>query len=146
MSKTQVIVFGCQSLSGNAAFLLSNDANHRVVGHVVDKAFLPKNNFYTQQVVAFEKLAEVFPPDAHSLIVPLGWTRSNQLRQGKCAEGKAMGYSLLSYVSSRASIWPNTPIGENVLIFEGAIIQPFVQLADNIIIRSGANIGHHSVV
>lgn len=146
MIKTQVVVFGCQSFSDNAAYLLSNDANHRVVGHVVDAAYLPDENSFSRQVVSFERLSEAFPAANHSLIVPLGWKHSNQLRQEKCGSGKKLGYSLLSYVSSRASIWPNTPIGENVLIFEGVIIQPFVQLGDNIIIRSGANIGHHSVV
>lgn len=146
MSKTAVIVFGCQGLSENAAYHLENDAHHHVRGHVVDAAYLPGQSNASRPVVAFERLEEAFPPNEHALIVPLGWTRVNRFREEKCMAGKAKGYTLLNYVSSRASIWPNTPIGDNVLIFEGAIIQPFVQMGDNIIIRSGANIGHHSVI
>jgi len=117
-----------------------------VVAHAADNKYIKNALGIDKKLVDFAKLGREYNSDEYSLIVPVGWVGANSVRQTKCAEGKAMGYSLLSYVSSRASIWPNTPIGENVLIFEGAIVQPFVQLADNIIIRSGANIGHHSVV
>ena len=41
-------------------------------------------------------------------------------------EGKERGYSFISYVSSRATRFAGTPIGENCFILEDNTIQPFV--------------------
>ena len=57
-----------------------------------------------------------------------------------------MGYSLVSYVSSKAILWPNVEIGENCFVMEGSIIQPFARIGDDVTIGPGNRIGHHSVI
>ena len=97
-------------------------------------------------VVAFQKLANDFPPDTHDMLLPLGYTRMNEFRRERCEQAKAMGYTLASHVSGSACVWPDLPVGENVMIYEQAVLQPFVTLGDNVIVRSGANIRHHSQI
>ncbi len=70
----------------------------------------------------------------------------NGLRRARYEGAKAQGYEFVSYVSSRASTWPDLQVGENCMIYEHAIIQPFVRIGDNVIIRSGAHISHHCQV
>lgn len=142
----KVIVFGTGPLSELIAYLLDVDSAYSVAAHTVDKEFLGSEQILQKKVFDFSELITHFSPNEHKLIIPIGWTDSNQLREKKFSSAKSMGYQLASYVSSRASIWPHVLKGDNVLIYEGAIIQPFVRLGDNIIIRSGANIGHHSNV
>ena len=94
----------------------------------------------------FEDLAAHHPPgDAH-LLIPLGYHIINGLRRDRYLAGKAMGYEFISYVSSRASTWPDLQVGENCLIYEHAIIQPYARIGNNVIIRSGAHISHHCTV
>ena len=57
-----------------------------------------------------------------------------------------MGYKLVSYVSSRATILNKNQIGENCFILEDNTVQPFVQFGNNITLWSGNHIGHHSII
>jgi sugar O-acyltransferase (sialic acid O-acetyltransferase NeuD family) len=61
-------------------------------------------------------------------------------------EAKARGYALANYVSSRAFVWPNVRLGDNVFIFENNVVQPFVEIGSNVVLWSGNHIGHHSRV
>jgi len=97
-------------------------------------------------VVAFEELAKSYPPGEVLLLFPLNYHAINGLRRERYLTAKALGYEFISYVSSRASTWPDLQVGENCLIYEHAIIQPFARIGDNVIIRSGAHISHHCQV
>ena len=56
---------------------------------------------------------------------------------------KALGYELISYISSHASVLTED-IGENCFILEDNTIQPFVRIGNNVTMWSGNHVGHHS--
>jgi len=91
-------------------------------------------------------LATLYPPDKVKLIIPLGCIRINGLRMARFDRAIELGYDLINYVSTRASVWPNQNLGKNCLIYEHAVIQPFSEIGDNVIIRSAAHISHHCVI
>jgi UDP-3-O-[3-hydroxymyristoyl] glucosamine N-acyltransferase len=51
-----------------------------------------------------------------------------------------------SYVSTKATIWPGLKVGENCFIYENNVIQPYVEIGNNVILWSGNHIGHHSII
>lgn len=57
-----------------------------------------------------------------------------------------MGYLPASFISPHAYVWQNCKIGEHCFIFENNVIQPFVEIGDNVILWSGNHIGHHSKI
>jgi sugar O-acyltransferase (sialic acid O-acetyltransferase NeuD family) len=77
------------------------------------------------------------------MIIAVGWSNANGLREEKHRAGKARGYSFITYVSSRAVVWPDLVLSENCMIFEGVLVQPFVQISEGTILRSGCHISHH---
>jgi sugar O-acyltransferase (sialic acid O-acetyltransferase NeuD family) len=97
-------------------------------------------------VVPFEKLTQFYPQKHYAVYVAIVYTQLNRLRTRLYLKAKQWGYSLASYVSSRAFIWPNVQLGEHNFIFENNVVQPFVALGDNNILWSGNHIGHHSVI
>ena len=141
-----LILFGCGSLTSLTAHSLTHDAGRTVVAMTVDAAYLLTDRHEGYPVVAFEELVNLFPPDRHDIMLPIGYRRINELSLERFEQAKAMGCHVASYVSSRASVWPDLVVSENVIIFEQAIIQSFVSIGNNAIIRSGAYIGHHSQV
>ena len=141
-----LVLFGGSTFASLAAHCLTHDTQRKVAAFTVDASYMRTDTCDGLPVVAFQTLANDFPPDTHDILLPLGYTRMNEFRQARCEQAKAMGYTLACYVSSRASIWPDLPVGGNVIIYEQAILQSFVTLGDNVIVRSGANIGHHSQV
>lgn len=97
-------------------------------------------------VVAFESLEERFAPEAYELFVAVGAKDVNRFRAGICAEAKERGYGLATYVSSRATTWPDLSLGENCFVFEDNTIQPFAAIGDDVVLWSGNHIGHHSTI
>lgn len=141
-----VIIFGNQMSASLAWYCLSHDSTLRVAGFTVDAARMTTAHYEGLPLVAFEDLENFYPPADYRVLVPMGFTHVNGIRKARYAQAKARGYTLASYVSSRASVWPDLVVGDNVLIYEHAIIQPFARVGSNCIIRSGAHVSHHCQV
>jgi sugar O-acyltransferase (sialic acid O-acetyltransferase NeuD family) len=146
-----VIVFGNQDSASTTNYYLSVDSPYRVVAFTVDQDRITNSNHESLPVIPFEKILEEFPPDQVDFIFPAGFQISNPyntnvFRQSRYELIKSMGYKFINYISSRALVATNVKIGENVLIYEGTIVQPFVEIGNNTIVRSGVNLGHHCVV
>jgi len=141
-----LVIFGAGELAEVAHFYFTRDAGAAVAAFTVDAAYLKERRFCGHPVVPFEEVGAAYPPDRHDLFVALSYARINALRAEKCAAGKAQGYRLRTYVSSKASVWEGFEPGENCFILEDNTIQPFVRIAANVTLWSGNHIGHHAVL
>ncbi len=143
----RVVIFGLRDFASLAHFYLDLDSPHEVAGFTVDRAHLPETlEFEGLPVVPFEELEDAFPAGEFSGFAPLSHRGMNQDRRSVYERFKEKGYRLISYVSSRATWFPNTPIGENCFILEDNTIQPFVTIGNNVVLWSGNHIGHHSTI
>lgn len=143
-----VIVFGNQDSASTTHYYLSVDSPYRVAAFTVDQDRITASSHKGLPVISFENIQEEFPPDQFNFIFPAGFQISNPyntnvFRQSRYELIKSMGYKFINYISSQALVASNVKIGENVLIYEGAIVQPFVKIGNNTIIRPGVNLGHH---
>jgi sugar O-acyltransferase (sialic acid O-acetyltransferase NeuD family) len=143
----KVVIFGVQDFAQLGNFYLRHDSLHEVVAFSVDEAFLPEGHtFEGLPVVPFERVEEAYPSVEFSFFAPMSHRRMNRLRESVYRRIKEKGYSLVSYVSSRATVFPGTKIGDNCFILEDNTVQPFVEIGDNVVLWSGNHIGHHSVI
>ena len=138
-----LVIFGSGELGLLAHAYFKHEAGREVVGFTVDAAYLSHAPAGPLPQVAFETLEARFPPSTHELFVALGYTALNGARAAKCAEARRRGYSLASHVSPAARTWPDLVAGDNVLVMEGALIQPFVRLGRGVVVWAGAMISHH---
>lgn len=141
-----LVIFGAGDIAELAHHYFSIDDGREVVAFTVDREFRKVDDFCGLPLVAFEELEDRYPPADHDLFVALSYTGLNTLRRDKYLAGKAKGYSIASYVSSRATILNGGAIGENCFILEDNTIQPFVSIGDNVTLWSGNHIGHHSTI
>lgn len=146
MELHNVVIYGTGGLSSLVWYCLTHDSAYRVVAFTVDEAEMQAPTHHRLPVVPFQSLAERYPPTRVRLMIPVGYDSINGVRLDLYRAAKAAGYGFVSYVSSRASTWPDLQVGENSLIHEHAVIQPFARVGDNVIIRSGARISHHCEV
>lgn len=138
----KVVIFGTAELARLMRFYLTHDSPHEVVAWTVDGAFLRESSHEGLPVVAFEDLLDVYPPGDHLLFVAVGVTRVNRMRAERVAQAREKGYDLVSFVSSRAIVWPDLRVGANTAIMEGCIIQPFARVGDGVTVGPGTTIGH----
>jgi len=142
----QIVIFGTGEIAELADFYFARDSGFEVTGFTVDEAYLKDAEFRGRPLVPFERLSESFPPEKYGLFVAVSYSKLNDLRASKVAVARTSGYQLVSYVSSRATIFPGLQIKENCFILEDNTIQPFAQIGANVTLWSGNHIGHHTVI
>ena len=81
-----------------------------------------------------------------SAFAPLSSLRMNRFREEVYRGFKECGYSLVSYISSKATYFPTTTFGDNCFVLENATVQPFSSIGNNVVLWSGCHVGHHSTV
>jgi sugar O-acyltransferase (sialic acid O-acetyltransferase NeuD family) len=146
LKKQQIIVFGTGEIAELADFYFTQDSEFEVVGFTVDGAFLKGTEFRGRPVLPFEQVLEKFPPDRFGFFVAVSYAKVNALRAEKVAAARTKGYRLVSYLSSRATVFSGFIIGENCFILEDNTIQPFANVGSNVTLWSGNHIGHHSII
>jgi sugar O-acyltransferase (sialic acid O-acetyltransferase NeuD family) len=143
----KVIIFGIQDFAQLARFYLQHDSEHEVVAFSVNEQYLPSaRTFDGLPVIAFESIEKSYPPPVFRFFAPMSPKGMNQLRASVYHQLKEKGYELISYVSSKATVFPGVRIGDNCFILEDNTIQPFTSIGNNVVLWSGNHIGHHSVV
>ncbi len=146
MVKKEIVLFGNGQMAETAHVYIEHDSPFTVVAFCVDKERIASDTYRGLPLVAFEEVTQTYPPERYDMFVPMSAKDSNTQREAKFYATKAMGYKLVSYISSHAMVAPETRIGENCFIFEANVIQPFASIGDNTILWSGNHIGHHSSI
>ncbi|MCO4783736.1 MAG: acetyltransferase [Candidatus Cloacimonetes bacterium] len=141
----KAIIFGTNSFAEMVYYYLSNDSEYEVVAFTVSKAHINDDVKFGLPVVPFESVQGIYTPLDHEMYVAIAYVNMNKIRQRFYNEAKGKGYNLLTYISSKASIYTEV-IGDNCFIFEDNTLQPYIKLGNNIVLWSGNHIGHHSTI
>lgn len=145
-TKKSLVIFGLGDFAQLVHFYFSTDSEYEVVAFTVDSSYITSTTFCGLPVVAFEEVTRQYAPKDYEFFVALGYSKLNAVRKEKYLVAKALGYRLASFISSRATVLNEGSIGENCFIFEDNTIQPFVTIGHNVILWSGSQISHHSII
>lgn len=141
----KVVIFGTELIAELAHYYLTNDSEHDVVAFTVNEKYIKSETFCGLPVVPFEEIETSHPKTEFKMFAPLSERKMNQTRAKVYAEIKALGYELISYVSSKATVLTDQ-IGDNCFILEDNTIQPFVKVGNDVVLWSGNHIGHHGEI
>jgi sugar O-acyltransferase (sialic acid O-acetyltransferase NeuD family) len=146
MENKKIIIFGIQDFAELAWYYLTNDSPYEVVAFSVNEKYLPEDKFFCGlPVLPFETIESIYSPKEFSFFAPMSPKGMNKFRENVYTQIKQKGYKLISYISSKATIF-NNPIGDNCFILEDNTVQPFTKIGNNVVLWSGNHIGHHSVI
>lgn len=142
----QLVIVGDGEFAEIAYEYFTYDSPHRVVAFSVERAYMQRSTLYDLPVVPFEELEAHYPPDRYVAFVAITSTKLNRVRARLYAAAKAKGFTLVSYVSSKAFVWHNVTIGENSFIFEQNVLQHHVTIGNDVVLWSGNHVGHRSMI
>lgn len=142
----RVVIFGNGQVASVGYFYLTHDSSHEVVAFTVDRDYIQEDRLLGLPVVPFEGVETFYSPDEYKMLVIVSYRKINKLRAEKYYQAKEKGYELISYISSKAITWPGLATGDNCFIMENNVIQPFVEIGNDVIMWSGNHIGHHVVI
>lgn len=142
----KIVIFGAGEIAELADFYFTHDSEFDVAGFTVDKDYVKAGTFRGRSLVAFDDVAEAFPPTEFGFFVAVSYAKLNDLRAEKAVAARSKGYRLASYLSSRATVFPGFELKENCFILEDNTIQPFARIGSNVTLWSGNHIGHHTII
>jgi sugar O-acyltransferase (sialic acid O-acetyltransferase NeuD family) len=141
----KVVVFGTALVAELAHYYLTKDSEHDIVAFTVNQEYITDPSFCGLPVVPFEDITTLYPPQEYKFFAPLSERKMNQVRASVYQQIKDLGYSFISYISSKATVLTDK-IGENCFILEDNTIQPFVTIGNDVVLWSGNHIGHHGTI
>lgn len=140
----KIIIFGINDTAQLAHYYLQHDSEHDVVAFAVDANYLPEDReFQGLPVADFSQIEKNYPATDYQFFAPMTAAEMNQIRADIYQRIKNKGYTLISYISSKATVLTND-IGDNCFILEDNTLQPFSSIGDNVVLWSGNHLGHHS--
>lgn len=144
---SKLIIYGNGQIGEIAHFYFTRDTKYDIVAFTADREFITDSTYKGLPVIPFDELEQQHPPESCKLFVALSYSKVNRQRMEKFNLVKSKGYSCVSYVSSKASFWPDDlHVGENCFILENVVIQPFVKIGNNVTVWSGTHLGHHCTI
>lgn len=140
----KVVIYGIGKMAEFIHYSFLNDSSYDVVAFCVDEKYLSSEmpDLFGCPVLSFDETLKRFPPDECLIHIAIG---RNSAREIIFQQVKAAGYSCASYTCSKANVWPDLVVGENVFIDQASVIHPFVNIGNNCILI-GARVGHHCTI
>lgn len=144
MKDKKLIIYGIGKFAEYVRYVFQNDSSYEVVAFCIESSLYEKKKSNRRDIplINFDEIQDNYPPSSFDLFLAVG---NNIIRDRLFRSAKEKKFTLASYISSRAKVWKNLEFGENVLIDEGSMLQPFVKIGDNTILFA-SSIGHHTQI
>ncbi|MEA3135771.1 MAG: hypothetical protein QOJ26_677 [Thermoplasmata archaeon] len=143
-SGKKLVIAGARQMGEVALDYFTNDSEYEVVAFTVDRAYLDGAELFGLPVVPLDEVARRFPPASHDLFVAVFSSGLNRVREDLCRRTRALGYHLVSYVSSRADVARTATLGPNCMVFPMVHVMPRATVGEGVILGPGAVVAHHA--
>lgn len=137
----KVILWGTGKTTDILEYYLKKENICEVCAYTLDKEYLKEKQYNNKPVVPFDEIEKYYSAKEYKLAILIGPIANNRVREEKFNVAKQKGYSFINYIS-KDSLCGASEIGENVFIFPGVVIQPFVKIGNNVCIWTNSMIGH----
>lgn len=137
-----LLIFGTGKIAHAVTYYFNRDSEYTIEAYVVDDAYVKDDTFLDKPIIRLSEVADKYSTDTHSVFVAVGYQGMNKLRREKYAYFKEKRYPLASYKSPY--VHGEFTMGENTIVMDGAIIQPFASFGNNVFVWGGAMVGHHA--
>lgn len=138
----KVVIFGVGSLAHLAYLTFMDEQFFEISAFTVHHEYIDEKQLFGLDVRPYEKIEQTHPPDEYSMFVAIGYKNGNKLREKIFNECIGKGYKLVNCISSKFNMINYIKIGINSLIMPNAIIQPFAEIGNDVVIWGGSYIGY----
>lgn len=137
-----LVIFGDTHFSERLCKYIEFEKRDHVVAFTQEREFINHKELLGVPVIPLEKLKDELLID-FSIIIGIGYSKMNSLREYVYQLCKKNNYKIASYISTSAIVYSFVEnFGEGNLVFPGAIIGPDCKLGLCNIIESGCALSH----
>jgi sugar O-acyltransferase (sialic acid O-acetyltransferase NeuD family) len=142
----RIVLHGAGPTAALARAYFDAAADHKVVALTAPGSSSSRDQRTGLPVVAAADIASRFPPGEHAMFVVPDPAAPVQARRDALQRATDQGYELVNYVDPSATIARTASLGRNCFILERVVVQPWVELADDVTLWSGSHVGHETVI
>ncbi|MDR1453274.1 MAG: acetyltransferase [Candidatus Margulisbacteria bacterium] len=141
----KVVIVGTDLFGELAYEYFSKDSSMKVAGFAAEIPSIKKEQFGLP-VCPLDEIDKIFPPEEYFAFAAQAYGQLNYRRARLFQKLKKFGYHCATYQSAGARVWPNVQIGENCIILDNVIVQPFSKIGDNVFLMGSNYVGHGAEV
>lgn len=145
MSK-ELIIYGIGETAQIAYEYFTHDSDYTVVAFTADEDYINQDTLFGLPIIPFENIEKKYPTSSYMMFAAATYNQLNRVRAIMYNKAKAKGYTLANYISSKAFVWHNVKLGENIMIFENNVVQHMCEIGNNVVLWSGNHIGHQTKI
>jgi len=142
----QIVIVGAGETALLAYEYFTYDSEYKVAAVSVSVTYIKDSTLNGLPIVPLEEIEKNYPPSEFEAFIAISSGKLNRIRSRFYFEMKNKGYTLASYVSSKAFVWKSVDIGDNCFILENNTLQPFVKIGNNVTLWSGNHVGHRTII
>lgn len=140
-----IVIFGDNDFGRMLKYYLEIDDNRRIVAFTVDKKYWSREQFCGLKVIPFEEIDKYYSPEKYEILIAIGNSKMNQVREDVFGRIKEKGYTVASYIHSSCSVHTKE-IGEGNIMLENCIVYPFSKIGKGNLLWDNVSISHDGVV
>lgn len=140
--KDKVVVIGLTQFSKWVFESIEQDGKAEVVAFSVEKAYYSEQMFLGVPVYPIEELGLHFDMKDVQLLVTIGYSKMNQIRERICKSVSEKGWRHYTYVSSQAVVDSTAIIEAGSIVMPCAYIGPYVHIGKSTIVNVCAVLSH----
>ena len=141
----KTVIFGDSAFAERILFFIKAETNDEVVAFTTTSKTLVRNQIEGIPVIPLDKLDESIGGRDFSILLAIGYSRMNQLRESIYKDLLARGYTIRSFVSKNSILYSNR-IGEGCIILPNSYIGPNVVLGVCNFVAASCSISHDTVI
>ncbi|WP_310604082.1 acetyltransferase [Anaerosporobacter sp.] len=142
----RIIIIGNSSYSDTIRYYIEEDASREVVAYAAEEKYITEDTRNGLPVVNIDNLIEMYNSEEYSVIMGIGYTDMNSIRERLYNKCLGMGYDIENYIHSTAVISKNAIIGRGNIFLENAIVGPNCVIGNGNIFFISSVLAHDDII
>ena len=141
----KLVVFGLGNYPKLISYYIETTTAWDIVCYTVDAAYISDATFEGRDVVAFEDITALYPPDEYEMLIAVGYRDMGNARKAVYERVVEKGYRLPNYIHPSA-VCNASSLGVGNIVLENASIGPFSVIGNCNLIWNGVQLGHNATL
>lgn len=109
----------------------------------IDDNLSSNYKFHGIEVLNYETFKRSYTTGNISVIVTIGYSKCNTIRESVCLKLMSDGYILANFISPGSNCWPGAIVGLNIIIFDNVFVGNGSKISSGVIIYECVSIAHN---
>lgn len=140
-----IVIFGDTKFSERLYEYISLEQIDKVIAFTQESKYINRKDIKRIPVIPFEDLSQLLPNTEFEIILGIGYSGMNTLRENIYNICKLKKYKIGTYISSKAIVYTSL-IGDGNFICPGTILGPNVSIGNGNFFESGVVLSHDNVI